>query len=291
MVTDLDGTIKLRRTEGRQAASDVAAMDKGEVRMDGIRQRVAEAQDEEDRLLQQRTAAKSADAGKTLQALLAGGVLGLLLLVTVFLFLKQENNRRRRLEQELRQHRDRLQELVAARTADLSQANESLRQQREWLKVTLTSIGDAVLATDTAGHLTFLNPVAETLTGWEEKEALGQPVQDVFRIINEETRVPGEDIVARVLREGRVVVLANHTALVARGGREVPIEDSAAPIKDGAGTVSGVVLVFHDVTERRRAQAALRETQKERERLLLQYQAVLDSLHEGASPTSTATSC
>src|ERR1019366_3521786 len=129
------------------------------------------------------------------------------------------------------------------------------------------SIGDAVLATDTAGHITFLNPVAETLTGWGEKEALGQPVQTVFRVINEETRAPGEDIVVRVLRERRVVALANHTALVARDGREVPIEDSAAPIKDSAGTVSGVVLVFHDVTEKRRAQAAMRESQRQNELL------------------------
>jgi PAS domain S-box-containing protein len=255
---ELHQTIELRRTQGLPAALAVVSSDKGKILMDQIRERVAEAQDEEGRLLQQRTVATSANAGKTLQALLAGGVLSFLLLTTVFLFLKQENNRRTEAEAEVRHHRDHLQGLVAARTAELRETNESLRQQREWLRVTLTSIGDAVLATDTAGHITFLNPVAELLTGWKESQALGQPAQSVFRIFNEQTRAPGEDIVARVLREGQIVALANHTALIARDGHEVPIEDSAAPIKDGGGTVSGVVLVFHDVTQNRQAQEALR---------------------------------
>ena len=139
------------------------------------------------------------------------------------------------------------------------QAEEDLRQQREWLHVTLSSIGDAVIASDTIGRITFLNPVAATLTGWQSEEALGQPIQSVFRIINEKTREPAEDLVARVLHEKRVVALANDTALVTRDGREVPIEDSAAPIKDSAGNAIGVVLVFHDVTAKRRAQMELRE--------------------------------
>jgi PAS domain S-box-containing protein len=137
-------------------------------------------------------------------------------------------------------------------------AEEGLRQQREWLRVTLSSIGDAVIASDTEGRITFLNPVAVTLTGWQLEETLGQPIQNVFRIINEKTHEPGEDLVARVLSEERVVALANDTALITKDGHEIPIEDSAAPIKDSAGNIIGVVLVFHDVTERRRAQAALR---------------------------------
>ncbi len=138
-------------------------------------------------------------------------------------------------------------------------AEESLREQREWLRVTLSSIGDAVITSDTKGRITFLNPVAVTLTGWQVEETVGQPIQSVFRIINEKTQVPAEDLVARVLSEKRVVALANDTALVTKDGRKVPIEDSAAPILDAAGNLIGVVLVFHDVTERRRAQAALRE--------------------------------
>ena len=154
-------------------------------------------------------------------------------------------------------------------------AREQLRQQRELLRVTLASIGDAVLATDTAGRITFLNPVAAGLTGWTEEQALGQPVEDVFQIINEKTRQSAEDIVGRVLREGRVVSLANHTALVARDGREIPIEDSAAPIRDGAGEVAGAVLVFHDVTGKRRAQEALRESES-------RLHSLSDNLPEGA---------
>jgi PAS domain S-box-containing protein len=278
IVIELKQTIDLRRARGLPAALAVVTTDKGKGLMDEIRKRVAEAQAEEEQLLRQRSAVKEAGAGRTLQALMAGGVLSFLLLVTVFLFFKQEYALRVRAEAEVRHHRDHLQELVASRTEQLRrsngrltqeieehrQAKASLLQQREWLRVTLTSIGDAVMATDTGGRITFLNPIAQSLTCWPEKEALGQPVQSVFRIINEETREPGEDIVACVLREGKTLALANHTSLVARDGREVPIEDSAAPIMDGAGTVSGVVLVFHDVTQRRRTQQALRES---RERL------------------------
>ena len=107
-------------------------------------------------------------------------------------------------------------------------------QERQWLRTTLSSIGDAVLAVDTDGNVTFLNPVAESLTGWPEKEALGRPARDVFRIIHEKTREPGDDIIGLVLSEGKVRALANHTAIVTRDGRETPIEDSAAPIKDDA---------------------------------------------------------
>ena len=143
----------------------------------------------------------------------------------------------------------------------LRKSEESLRFSEERLRVTLTSIGDAVMATDTAGRITFLNPVAAAITGWRLEEALGQPIQSVLRIINEKTREPAEDIVGRVLREGKIVALANHTALVSRDGRFIPIEDSAAPIKDTDGNVSGAVVVFYDVTEMRRAQDALLESE------------------------------
>ncbi len=149
-------------------------------------------------------------------------------------------------------------------------AEEELRRSREWLGVTLSSIGDAVIATDASGNVSFLNLVAAALTGWQSEEAFGQPIQSVFRIINERTRKPTENIIERVLREGNIVALANHTALITREGREVPIEDSAAPIKDGSGKVIGVVLVFHDVTEKRRAREALRESE-ERLRLFIEH--------------------
>ena len=132
---------------------------------------------------------------------------------------------------------------------------------RELLRVTLTSIGDAVICCDVKGDITFLNPLAEELTGWSEQEALGQPLPRVFRIVNELTREPEEDLIARALREGEVVALAHQTALVRRDGMEVSIEDSAAPIRDGAGNVAGAVLVFHDVTEKRASERALARSQ------------------------------
>ena len=257
-LAELKETIELRRTQGFAAALAVVVTDKGKALMDQVRQHVAEAQDEEARLLQQRTAEKKRDVGRTPQALLASGTLAMLLLAGVFVFLKQENGRRVRAEAELRRHRDRLQEMVDARTADLTKANESLRQQREWLRVTLASIGDAVLVTDAAGRVTFVNPAAASLTGWGETEALGQPVQNVFRVINEQTREPADDVIRRVLDEGRTVALANHTDLVARDGREIPVEDSAAPIRDARGCVTGAVLVFHDVTRQRRDRELVR---------------------------------
>lgn len=122
--------------------------------------------------------------------------------------------------------------------------------------VTLASIGDAVIATDPQALVTFLNPAAESLTGWPLAEGIGRPLAEVFHIINEQTRQPVEDPAAKVLRLGTVVGLANHTALVARDGRETPIDDCGAPILDDRGHIAGVVLVFRDVTQRRQAEEA-----------------------------------
>jgi PAS domain S-box-containing protein len=122
--------------------------------------------------------------------------------------------------------------------------------------VTLASIGDAVIAADVRARVTFLNPAAEALTGWTPADAAGRPLTEVFRIINERTRQPAEDPAAKVLRTGAVVGLANHTALISRDGRETPIDDCGAPIVDDKGDVAGVVLVFRDVTQRRRADEA-----------------------------------
>ena len=131
-----------------------------------------------------------------------------------------------------------------------------LYESQEWFRATLASIGDAVLATDSQGLVTFVNPVAAALTGWPEAEALGRDSTEVFRIVNEHTRAVVEHPVTRVLREGTVVGLANHTLLIARDGVEHPIDDSGAPIHDPQGRLVGVVLVFRDITERRRAEEA-----------------------------------
>jgi PAS domain S-box-containing protein len=154
-----------------------------------------------------------------------------------------------------------------------ARAEAEVHRQREWLRVTLSSIGDAVLATDTAACVTFLNPIAAALTGWTADEALGQPVARIFQTVQEGSRQTAADVVAQVLDCKRVVALANHTALVTKDGGEVPIEDSAAPILDAAGDVTGVVLVFHDVTEKRRAQEALQASEERLRRLAETAQA------------------
>ena len=125
-------------------------------------------------------------------------------------------------------------------------------ERREVLRVTLGSIGDGVITTDVEGRVTYLNEVAAQLTGWTLKDVIGQPLDNVFRIINETTRQPVENPAARALREGIVVGLANHTVLIERNGAERPIDDSAAPIRDEQGIVSGCVLIFRDVTAQRR---------------------------------------
>ena len=120
--------------------------------------------------------------------------------------------------------------------------NEGADGQREWWHVTLSSIGDAVISTDTKGRITFMNPVAQAVTGWQLGEALGLPLQTVFNIVNEETRLTVENPVAKALREGVAVGLANHTLLIAKDGTERPIDDSAAPIRNARDEVVGVVL-------------------------------------------------
>ncbi|HET9109030.1 MAG TPA: PAS domain S-box protein [Steroidobacteraceae bacterium] len=122
------------------------------------------------------------------------------------------------------------------------------------LEVTLRSIGDAVIVTDVSGRVTFLNPVAERLTGWSMSEARGQPFEKVFEIVNEHTGTPVEHPVAKVLETGGIVSLANHTVLITRDGRRVPIDDSGAPVRLANGQLVGIVVVFRDVSERKRAE-------------------------------------
>jgi PAS domain S-box-containing protein len=133
-------------------------------------------------------------------------------------------------------------------------ALEAEAAQREVLRVTLGSIGDAVIASDARGRVSYLNATAEQLIGWTSEEAIGRPLKDVFHIINEQSRQPVEDPCERVLRTGRVVGLGNHTVLIAKDGTERPIDDSAAPIRGRQENIEGVVLVFRDATHARRAQ-------------------------------------
>ncbi|MDF1764335.1 MAG: PAS domain-containing protein, partial [Oleibacter sp.] len=135
---------------------------------------------------------------------------------------------------------------------DLCELTEQLAEQHELLHVTLESIGDAVITTDALGNTKWLNPMAERMTGWTLAEAVGRPLSQVFRIVNEDTRLQAESPVENCIKQGKIVGLASNTVLISRSGDEYGIEDSAAPIRNSQGEMLGVVLVFHDVTEQRR---------------------------------------
>lgn len=151
---------------------------------------------------------------------------------------------------------------------ELFLAEAALRRAEVRHRITLMSVGDAILSTDTEGRVELLNPIAEALTGWTQEEACGKPLAEVFRICNEETRRPVEDPMAKVLREGMVVGLANHTLLMARDGTERPIADSGAPIRDEHGAIIGVVLVFRDQSEERAAQRLLVQEKEKAQKYL-----------------------
>lgn len=155
----------------------------------------------------------------------------------------------------------------------VTQLNTLLQEEKERLHVTLVSIGEGVIATDRTGLITFINPVAQKLTGWQMQDAIGQPLETVFRIVNETTRQLVENPVDKVIRTGSIVRLANHTILLSRQPQETPIDDSAAPIFNHLNEIVGVILVFRDVSERKKARVVqdkhLAEiaTLKERQRL------------------------
>ncbi|MHB8626725.1 MAG: PAS domain S-box protein [Aggregatilineales bacterium] len=148
----------------------------------------------------------------------------------------------------------------AAVAVDNARLYREIHQERERLQVTLSSIGDGVIATDAQGHITFINPVGEALTGWTLAEALNKGLEEIFPIINASTRQTVESPVAKVLREGLIAGLANHTLLIAKDGSEIPIDDSGAPIRDTNGELMGVILVFRDIRERREAEVQLETT-------------------------------
>ncbi len=141
-------------------------------------------------------------------------------------------------------------------------AEKSTESEKERLAVTLRSIGDGVITTDTAGNVQLMNKVAERLTGWSQAQADGKPIGEVFQIINELSREQCENPVQKVLDTGEVIELANHTLLIARQGTERIIADSGAPIKDASGTTIGVVLVFRDITEKQKLIDAAQKNQK-----------------------------
>ena len=135
--------------------------------------------------------------------------------------------------------------------------DKKVREDGKWFSTVLSSIGDAVITTDINGLVAFMNPAAESLSGWAKDEALGRPVDEIFNIINEKTKQQADNPVHKVLRDGMIVGLANHTILITKSGVKISIDDSGAPIKDEKGYITGVVLIFHSITERKKAQEAI----------------------------------
>lgn len=229
-------SISLRRGKGLAAATQLVREGGGKLWMDEIRAVIAEMQAEEKgRWLLHDQEMREALA-RSAWTIFLGNLAGLALLGVVFAFLTYELGERRRTQKEL-------------------------EKREKWFSTTLGSVGDAVIATDMNGTVNFLNSVAESLTGWSLAEARGKSMDLVFDIMNAETRQPAENPVKKVLREGKVVGLADHTRLRRRDGREFDIEDSAAPILTDAGEGLGMVLVFRDITEQRRIEAEIQRSE------------------------------
>ena len=172
----------------------------------------------------------------------------------------------------------------------LFRAEAAQHAQETRYRITLMSVGDAVIATDHQGRVMMMNPVAEKLTGWREEEAVGHPLGEVFFICNESTREVVESPVIRVLRSGTVTGLANHTLLISRQGTEYPIADSGAPIRDEKGTIVGVVLVFRDQTDQRYTREELRRYRQHLEELVITRTAELATTKEAAEAANAAKS-
>jgi PAS domain S-box-containing protein len=248
-LAELQMTIDLRRKEGFAAANQVVVAGQGKQWMDQIRVVVGEMRDEGNDLRRIRTQEMTDVLKRTSRSVVAGNLFSIFLLFVVFTILLHELSERKR-------------------------AQEALAKSEKWFSTTLTSVGDAVIATDMNGAVNFMNSVAESLTGWARAEAIGKSMDLVFDIVNKETRRPVENPVKKVLREGKIVGLADHTLLLSKSGREYDIEDSAAPILANTGEGFGVVLVFRDITDKKQAEE---ETKRQKDLL----QLILGSIADG----------
>jgi PAS domain S-box-containing protein len=240
---ELELTVGLRDRKGFDLTRDVMILGAGQAEMEGLRATAAEMAAHEARGMAERQAAADATYRAALFSEAVAGLAALAALIGFSIVLARH----------LRSRDD---------------AEALIVTQGERLRVTLESIGDAVIATDLDGRVSSLNPVAESLTGWRADEAKGQPLEAVFRIVDEATREPVENPATRALREGAIVGLANHTLLIRRDGSETPIDDSAAPIRDPQGRVHGCILVFRDISERKAAEREIGEAQARLQRVV-----------------------
>jgi PAS domain S-box-containing protein len=253
-MAELARTIDLRRTQGTAPALALVATDAGKHLMDQIRTDFGEFNRLERGSLARHEAEFQAKMRWQLGIIFAAVLLMALAAVAFIYWIYRESQHR--LKERLHQETRHLLEIQGETNEQLQAANVSLQASEEKLAVTLHAIGDAVIATDAEARVIFLNPVAEKLTGWARAKAIQQPVDEIFRIINQETRLPAVVPVKETLALGVIKGLANHTVLIALDGSERPISDSCAPIRDRAGQVVGAVLVFRDVTREYAAERA-----------------------------------
>ena len=248
--------IEARRTRGMAIAIQILSDGEGRRLMDAMRSEMRAFELIEERAIEQTEAAFQTQLrGLFLLLVVISGLA--LLSATAFTTLFWRDARQR-VRNVLHTETRRLLTMQEEAGRQLQHANTTLLLSEERLAVTLDSIGDAVIATDAAGLITQINPLAARLSGWTSALALGRPVDEVLTLVNQDTRLPAELPVAETLARGRLQGLANHTVLIARDGHECPIADSCAPIRDREGRVVGAVLVFRDVTEEYATQQALR---------------------------------
>ena len=246
-LTILKDGVARRRETSLAAMLATRPSGRGKEVMDEIRRVVADMEQEENRLLLTHEQESQAATRRALWLIPFGSLLAVLVIGLANIAIHQELAKRRRAEQVMAQAKADLEKRVEERTAELN-------QQREFLRVTLRSIGDGVVVAHPNGKVSFLNQVAESLTGWTNEEAAGKEIEEVFKIVNEQTRRTVENPITKVIREGKIVGLANHTILISKDGTERPIDDSGAPIIDAQGKIVGAVLIFRDITERRRTE-------------------------------------
>lgn len=212
-----------------------------EVIQDKLKIYISQIQAEENAVLVNRLKEADESANYTLNNIIVGNIIAFILLITGIVLLNRNINRRKQVE-------------------------NTLEENRKWLATTLESIGDAVIVTSKIGEILFINKAAQQITGWRQEEAKGMLLDHVFNVINEDTRKKIENPVQKVIANGKTVGLANHTVLITKSGKEIPIDNSAAPMNN-SGVLAGVVLVFRDVSERRKAEKELLSSRKFIERI------------------------
>jgi PAS domain S-box-containing protein len=261
---NMSKAVGLNRAGDSAAAIALVRTGEGKRIMDVIRAEVASIEQIEQGALAQREAAFDANMRRLFGLIVVFSVFVLALaLVFAYLIYRESRQRLRNLQHT---QTEELLEVQERANEQLQVANDTLLVSERKLAVTLDCIGDAVIATDASGCVAILNPMAEELTGWTREDALGHPIDEVFHIINEETRQPTVSPVPATLSQGTIHGLANHTVLIARDGSERAIADSCAPIRDGDNRVVGAVLVFRDVTESNRLDRVMKEQYVELER-------------------------